>query len=219
MMIDKKKVVVAISILCIATCVSDLIALYLLGRQFPGYSHISDTISMLGSPVSPASNIASLWWVIIGIVFIAYAAGFYTEYRDKGSYALIAAILIAIYGLGEGLGSGLFKVYHHNGAMTLSTLIHDAVGGIGIVAVLAVPLVVRKVISGEKHDSFYFFSGVIFLIGIVSSLLFLARYTGDNILHHYTGIWQRMTLVNTYIYFVVVAIVMIRPDRVRDHSG
>jgi len=201
-----------LSILCITVCVADLIGLYLMGREFPGYSQASDTISLLGSPVSPVSNIASAWWIMLGIVFIAFAAGFYAEFRDKGRVALTAGILIAVYGLGEGMGSGLFKVDHSGGTMTIATIIHDAVGGIGIIAVLIVPLVVRRVFRREEHPSFYFFSGVIFYIGILSSILFLTRYTGGNILHQYTGIWQRITLVNTYIYFVVVSIMMIRSD-------
>lgn len=201
-----------ISILCITVCLADLIVLYLFGKEFPGYSQASDTISLLGSPVSPVSNIASVWWIILGIVFIAFAAGFYAEFRDKGSIALTAGILIAVYGLGEGLGSGLFKMDHSGGTMTLATIIHVAISGIGIVAVITVPLVVRRLFPAREHHSFYIFSGVIFYIGILSSILFLARYTGDNILHQYSGIWQRITLVNTYIYFVVVSIMMIRSD-------
>lgn len=212
MVMSKKSWVIMISIVCITVCVADLIALYLLGREFPGYSQASDTISLLGSPVSPVSNIASAWWIILGIVFMAFAAGFYTEFRDKGRVALTAAILIAVYGLGEGMGSGLFKVDHSGGTMTLATIIHDAAGGIGIIAVLLVPLVVRRLFPGKEHHSFYLFSGVIFYIGILSSVLFLARYTGGNILHQYTGIWQRITLINTYIYFVVVSIMMIRAN-------
>lgn len=209
---NKKNIVALISILCIMACTADLVSLYHLGKEFPGYSQASDTISLLGSRASPVSNIASAWWTILGIVFIIFAAGFYAEFRHKGRNALIAGILIAVYGLGEGLGSGLFKIDHPGGTPAMSTIIHDALGGIGIAAVIIVPLFIRKVLSPGKHNSFYIFSGVIFLIGIFSSLLFLARYSGDNILYHYRGLWQRITLVNTYVYFVVVAIMMIRPD-------
>jgi hypothetical protein len=212
MIMSRKPWVIMISILCITFCVADLIALYVLGKQFPDYSQASDTISLLGSPVSPVSNIASAWWIILGILFIAFAAGFYAEFRNKGRTALAAGILIAIYGLGEGMGSGLFKVDHSGGTMTTATIIHDAVGGMGILAVLTVPLVIRRLFPAREHHSFYIFSGVIFYIGILSSILFLARYTAGNILHQYTGIWQRITLVNTYVYFVVVSIMMIRAN-------
>jgi hypothetical protein len=212
MIMSKKNGVIMISILCIAACIGDLLLLYILGMKFPGYNQATDTISNLGGTASPVSNLASAWWIILGIVFIAFAAGFYAEFREKGNNAAIAGILIAIYGIGEGLGSGLFKVSHSVGTLTSATIIHDAVGGIGIVAVLIMPLVIRRVFSRKEHHLFYIFSGVIFYIGILSSILFLARYTGDNILHRYTGIWQRMTLINTYIYFVVVSIMMIRAN-------
>jgi hypothetical protein len=212
MVISKKTWIIFISFLCIAACIGDLLVLYILGMKFPGYSQATDTISSLGATTSPVSNLASAWWVVIGIIFTAFAAGFYAEFRESGRNAIIAGILIAIYGIGEGMGSGLFKVSHSGAALTVATIIHDAVGGIGIIAVLALPLVIRKVFSREKNHSFYVFSGVIFYIGILSSLLFLSRYTGDNILHHYRGIWQRMTLINTYIYFIVVSIMMLRRD-------
>jgi hypothetical protein len=210
MVISKKNWIIFVSVLCIAACIGDLLVLYILGREFPGYSQVTDTISTLGGTASPVSNLASAWWIIIGIIFIAFAAGFYAEFREKGKNAVSAGILIAIYGLGEGMGSGLFKVSHTGGALTLSTIIHDTVGGIGIITVLALPLVIRRVFSKEKYHSFYVFSGVIFYIGIFSSLLFLSRYTGDNIFHHYNGIWQRMTLINTYIFFIVISIMMLK---------
>ena len=201
-----------ISCICIAACLADLLILYTLGKQFPGYNHATDTLSRLGASVSPVSSTVSAWWVILGIVFIIFGIGFAIRYRRKGKPSLIAAILLALYGLGEGMGSGLFKADHVGGSLTVSAIIHNVVGGFGLAAVLVLPMVIRRLFPKDKHRAFYIFSTVIFYVGIVSTLLFLTRYTGDNILSHYKGIWQRVTLVNTYVYFVVLAIMMIMEE-------
>jgi hypothetical protein len=201
--------VVMISMLCIAACIADLISLYVLGRKFPGFSQVTDTISLLGSTESPVSNIASAWWIILGIIFIVFAAGFFTEFRVKKCDAMIAGILIAIYGTGEGMGSGLFKITHSMGVINASTIIHDAIGSVGILAIIALPLVIMRVITREENRSFYRFSAIIFIVGIVSSFFFLLRYSGDGFFNHYKGLWQRITLVNTYVYFVVVSVMMV----------
>ncbi len=201
-----------ISCICITACLADLLILYTLGKKFPGYNQATDTLSRLGASVSPVSSVVSYWWVILGIVFILFGIGFAVRYRRKGKPSVIAALLIAIYGLGEGMGSGLFKADHVGGSLTFSAIIHNTVGGFGLAAILVLPLVIRRLFPKETHRAFYIFSTVIFYVGIVSTLLFLTRYTGDNILSHYKGIWQRVTLVNTYVYFVVMAIMMVKEE-------
>src|SRR5512133_339863 len=179
-LINKKKWVILSSVLCIAACTGDLLILYLMGRKFPGYSQVFDTISHLGASVSPVSNQVSSWWIILGLLFIVFAAGFAAEYKAKGRPVWIAALLIAVYGLGEGMGSGLFKADRVGGSLTGSALIHDAIGGLGIIAIIILPLVMRRIFRDEKHRAFYIFSAVIFYVGILTSLLFLSRYSGDN---------------------------------------
>lgn len=208
MLFKKKYLVIFSSALCIAACIGDLLVLFIMGRKYPGYSQFSDTISSLGASASPVSNQVSLWWIILGFLFIAFAAGFAAEYKERGRPVIIAAFLIVVYGLGEGMGSGLFKADHVGSSLTGSAIIHDAIGGLGIVAVLILPLVMRRIFRDEKHRAFYSFSTVIFYTGIITSLLFLSRYSGDNFLGRYTGLWQRMSLVNIYLYFTVISVKM-----------
>lgn len=210
MISNRKPWIILVSAICIVACVSDLILMYILGLRYPGFNQATDTLSTLGSTSSPVSNLTSGWWVILGMVLILFAVAFYAAYRERGRGAVVAAILIAVYGAGEGLGSGLFKVSHTGEVLTVATIIHDAVGAFGIIALLILPLVVRRLFPGKKEYPFHIFSGIIFSIGIISSLLFLSRYTGDNFFYHYRGLWQRITLVNIYVYLVVIAVRMMR---------
>ncbi|MDX9773794.1 MAG: DUF998 domain-containing protein [Bacteroidales bacterium] len=211
MNLTTKRIVPFISFLCIAACIGDLLITYILGRQYPGYNHATDTLSRLGASASPVSNAISVWWVILGTVFIIFAIGFGIRYRDKGKTVIIAALLIALYGLGEGMGSGLFKADRIGGSSSIPAIIHDIMGGVGIIAILILPKVIQRLFPEEGHRAFYRLSSVVFYIGLLSTLLFFTRYAGDNILGYYKGLWQRITLLNTYAYFFVIAIRMVRP--------
>jgi hypothetical protein len=206
----KKQWIIISCMLCMFACFSDLLVLYLLGKKYPGYNQLTETISSLGATASPVGSIQSAWWVVIGIVFINFAICFKIVFNEFGIKSTIAAWLIALYGLGEGLGSGLFRADHLNNLTTLSATIHNIMGGIGVIAILILPLMIQKMFKKEKRDVLYVFSWVIFVLGILTSFLFLFRYFGDNILSLYKGLWQRMTLIVFYSYFVVIAVMILK---------
>jgi hypothetical membrane protein len=96
-------------IACIIACVGEFVSLFILGEYYPGYSQLKDTMSSLGVSCSPVSSEISIWWIIMGVLFIIFAFGLEKAFFNKGRYAKIAAGLIICYGLGEGIGSGVFK--------------------------------------------------------------------------------------------------------------
>jgi hypothetical protein len=171
---------------------------------------IRNTISNLGASESPVSNLLSSWWVIIGIVFVLFGIGFGYAYQEKGKLSKTIAWMIAIYGLGEGLGSGLFKADFVGGTMTWSAIVHDTLGGFGVVAIMILPLVMLRLYSKDQNRSFYIFSYIIFFVGILGTGLFLFRYISGNIFNYYKGIWQRMSLINYYVYLIVIAYKMLQ---------
>ena len=196
---------------CFTACVGEFIALFVLGSFFPGYSQIKDTMSSLGSSKSPVSNEISLWWIIMGLLFIIFAIGFYKAFKVK-RYVSLASWLIALYGLGEGIASGVFKVNNNNTALTNSAIIHDIIGGIGVTAILILPLILQKMFAKDEMPIFYRMSQIVFIIGIVTIFLFLFRYLGNinNVVSIYKGIWQRLFMLNTYIYLATIAVLMIK---------
>jgi hypothetical protein len=206
----KKQWIIVSSVFCLLVCIADLLMLYFLGKQYPGYNQLTDTISSLGASASPVGSIQSAWWIIIGIVFINFAICFGTVFSEFGMKSAVAAWLIALYGLGEGLGSGLFRADHVDNLPTLSATIHNIMGGIGVMAILILPLVMQKIFKKEKHNALFVFSWVIFVLGILTSFLFLFRYFGNNILSLYKGLWQRMTLIVFYSYLGVIAFMIMK---------
>lgn len=202
------------AIACIVVCIGEFVTLFVFGAYFPGYNHLKDTMSILGASISPVAKAASIWWVIMGFLLIFFGIGFRKAFSEKGLFAKVASWLIILYGFGEGIGSGAFKANHIVNGYTTSLLIHDSLGGIGVAAILLLPLIMQKVIGKNEHPVFYRMSGIMFITGIVTVLLFLFRYLPDenNFLTIYKGLWQRLFMLNTYIYLTTIAILMIKKE-------
>ncbi|MEP6803961.1 MAG: DUF998 domain-containing protein [Flavobacterium sp.] len=196
------------AIICIAACISDFVVLFLLGSYYSGYSQLKNTISSLGANVSPVSDLISIWWMFIGIIFIFFGFIFRKAFDKNLKYVRIASVLIMLYGLGEGIGSGLFKADRIAGKMTNSFIIHDIMGGIGIIAALILPLVMLKIMTRKNAPGFYVFSWTIFVIGFITLFLFINNFSYNNIIHFYRGLWQRLFMLNLYVYFIAISVVM-----------
>jgi hypothetical protein len=200
------------AIACIVVCTGEFVTLFVFGAYYPGYNHLKDTMSILGTSVSPVSDEISLWWVIMGLLLIFFGTGFKKAFSEKGLYAKGASWLIMLYGFGEGIGSGAFKANHFANELTNSGIIHDILGGIGVIAILLLPLIMQKVITKNEMPVFFRMSKIVFINGIVTMLLFLCRYLSNenNFVTIYKGLWQRLFMLNNYAYLTTIAILMIK---------
>jgi hypothetical membrane protein len=211
-MINRKVVVLSGAFACIAGCVGDFLTIYILGSEYPDYSQLHDTMSSLGSSVSPVSDIISISWIILGILMVMFALGFRAAYSPGDKYVKIVFWLLILYGLGEGLGSGLFKADRVSGSYTTSFIIHDILGSAGVFAILILPLIVQKIKPFFSSWGFIRFSRITLILGILFLALFSFRFVGNenNLLARYKGLWQRLFILNSYIYISFIAFRMIR---------
>jgi hypothetical membrane protein len=206
-MIDRKIIAIAGAAACFTGCIGDMLFLFILGPRCPGYSQLYDTMSSLGSSASPVSDIVSTWWMLLGILVIIFAFGFKAAFSADDKYVKIVFWLLIIYGLGEGLGSGLFKADRISGSYTISFIIHDILGGAGVLSILILPLVVQRIKPFFSSQGFIRFSYITFILGTLFLVLFSFRFIGDenNILTKYKGLWQRLFVLVYYIYLMTVA--------------
>lgn len=209
------KVIILSSAVCFTACTGEFVTMFVFGAQYPGYSQLKNTLSSMGATVSPVSHEISLWWIIMGVLFIIFGTGLRKVFSEKGWYARIASWLVIIYGIGEGIGSGAFKADRILNEPTTSAFIHNFLGGIGVAAILLFPLVMRKVITKNEKPFFHRMSWIIFITGIITILAFLFRFSSDqdNFLSLYKGLWQRLFMLNTYIYLSVIAILMLKKQQ------
>jgi hypothetical protein len=211
-MINTKRIVKLSCISCIIACAGDFAVMFFLGTFYPGYSQLKDTMSSLGASVSPVSNEMSAWWIIVGLLFIFFGIGFKLAFNDKKKIVTIASWLIILYGIGEGIGSGAFKADHIGNSLTTSALIHDAFSAVGVVSIIILPLVMKRIISKAGWPYLYTMSSAVFFIGIIMLLLFSFRISNDksNFLNIYQGLWQRLMMLNNYIYLGTIAFILYR---------
>lgn len=148
----------------------------------------------------------------MGFLFIFFGIGVRKAFPEKGLYSGIASWFIILYGFGEGIGSGAFKANHIVNNLTTSAVIHDILGGIGVTAILVLPLIMLKVITKNEMPVFHRMSKIVFIAGIITVGLFLFRYSSNenNFFTLYKGLWQRLFMLNTYLYFSSIAVIMIK---------
>jgi hypothetical protein len=169
-------------------------------------------MSSLGATISPVSNIVSSLWILLGFLFIFFGYSFRKAFRPETNYVKAASWLIIIYGLGEFVGSGLFKADHIGNTVTNSAVVHGILGTIGIAALMVLPLVMQKIIQPSTNPGFHALSWIVFIAGIVLMVLFNFRFfhPEDNILNKLEGLWQRLFALDYYIFLFVVISMMIR---------
>lgn len=204
------------SIACFTACIGDIFFTIVLGALKPGYSQLRNTMSNLGVSTSPVSGIISVWWILLGLLMILFAVGFGKAFNYQKRPVRIATWLIILYGLGEGLGSGIFKDELVNNSLTLSGNIHEIVGGIGTLAILMLPIAMNQVMPRAIHPAFHLFSLIVLVVGLALLSLFLVRLFPheSNDLFIYKGLWQRLFILDYYIYLMVIAVIMIKMQQV-----
>lgn len=224
-MINRKTLIIAGASAFVAVFAGELLTLFILGSRFEGYNHIRDTMSNLGSSASPVSGIISGWWIIMGILMIVFAAGFRAAYSPGNKYVRIVFWLLVIYGLGEGIGSGIFKADMADKKMTMSFLIHDILGAAGILAVVILPYATRKIDQFSISRCFRIFSHIILVLGLILLILFSFRYLARinlksvfiDRLADTMGIWQRLMILVYYIYMSAIAFRMMKISSTSDN--
>jgi len=194
---------------CIAACIGDFVATFIFGSFYPGYDQLHDTMSALGASASPLSGILSAWWIVMGMLFILFALAFYYSFVHQPR-AKVASLLIMLYGIGEGIGSGAFKADPSSDVLISPYLIHNILGGIGVTAILALPLIIKKVVAETEKKLFPVFSNIIFALGILFIALFLFRFESFGIISTLKGLWQRLFVADMYVYLLVIDGLMIR---------
>ncbi len=207
----KNKFIVVAFAASITACLGDFLVMFILGKYYPGYSQLRDSMSGLGASVSPVSFEMSAWWVVVGILLTIFGIGFGLTFSNKR--ARIASWLIAIYGLGEGVGSGLFPADYVGDKLTFIGYVHDAIGGIGIAGIFFLPLVLLNFFKGNNNFKLYKLSIIVFALGFTFLLLFgIARldYFTGSFIASYKGLWQRLLMLNYYSYIIVIAFYMLK---------
>jgi len=195
----------------ILACLGDLYMTYLMGTWYPGYKPFLRPMSDLGEKGCPVAVITSTWWVIMGLMFIVFGLGFSRAFPDRKKFARNAGWMLALYGIGEGLGSGLVPGTADRAFQTTASIVHNLLGGVGVTATILLPFIIMKAYNARRSPRLYWFSWFTTIAGVSSFTLFSIAtfYHPEGHWISYIGLWQRLFMLFYYIFFICLAVLMI----------
>jgi len=183
--------------------VGDFLVTTIIGLFYKNYNSLTNSQSYLGTYDSPVALYMNIWEVMLGLLLLTctwslYKTGFFKTLMQK-----FALWLLAAYGIGEGIGSGLFPFNHINHELTTTGWFHSIFSGIGITAMVILSFVLIKLfpkkISYRLNKTFVLcaIAGMVF---ITLCLLSRKDFIG------FVGLWQRLYLVAYYFMLITLTV-------------
>ena len=186
-------------ILWIIILVADNLLPLLLAHFYPNYKHKEMALSVLGSRQSPVKWIYNVWCIISGIVFCIAP---YELYKGNSSGLMIAIwVLLAIYGIGCEIISGLCPLNESREDEDVVTKIHGGTSAIGFMTLLVVPLLLAIL----QFQATNIIMGAISLVSFIAAFVFFCFFIMgekerfEETVLRYSGLWQRLVLVSCYV--------------------
>ena len=191
-----------IIIWCITLFADNLLPLAL-ARFYPHYSHKEMALSVLSSRQSPVKLIYSVWCILSGIVFCIAPYALYQE--NSNGLAIAIWILLAIYGIGCEIVSGICPLSENRHDEDAITKIHGGASAIGFMTLLVVPLLLAIM----QFQAINVIMGAISLVSFIAAFVFFCFFImGEKekfakTALRYGGLWQRLVLVSCYVPLAV----------------
>ena len=186
-------------ILWIIVLVADNLLPLLLAHFYPNYKQKEMALSVLGSRQSTVKWIYNVWCILSGVVFCIAPHALYQE--NIGGLAIAIWILLAIYGIGCEIISGLCPLNESRQDDDIITKIHGGASAIGFMMLLVVPLLMAIL----QCQSSQMLLGTVSIVCFVFAFMFFCFFImGEkekfaNTALRYGGLWQRLVLLNCYI--------------------
>jgi hypothetical protein len=192
-------------VLGVLAMVGDFVIPLILGRRYPGYSHLRDTISTLGTDESPVKRQLSVWLIFLGACFLVFTAGQGTQFHPFTWRHWLYLMGIVAFGLGSGMVAGVFPEDAPGTPETIFGKIHGIGAGVGFILLLLAPVWARGM---AECSAVRVWNTLGFSIALVAFTLFLVSGKGSGFLAQWTGLWQRLYLAVIYIVLVMNALVI-----------
>ncbi len=172
----------------------DLIIPIIIGTKYPGYNHLIDTISTLGTSESPVQKIESINLTVVGILFIIFAFGQWFTFEQKSWLHNWYTIGILIYAIGCIL-AGIFPEDTAGVAETGFGKIHGIASGLGFLFLIINPL---WAVWMKEFRDLQLINAIFFVLAILTFTLFLISENKNVGFLKYTGLFQRLNLIVLY---------------------
>lgn len=197
--------IIFLVILLLAT-LGDLLIPVIIGIKYPGYNHLIDTISTLGTDKSPVQKFQCINFIAVGILFIIFSFGQGLSFTQIKWCHTLFIIGIILFGVGTIL-AGIFPEDPKGIAETISGKIHGIASGIGFIFLILNPL--WAIWIAEFKDLRYV-NITLFVLAILTFILFMISENINSGILKYTGLFQRLNLIILYGHLILNYIWIIR---------
>jgi hypothetical protein len=211
---NKKGLYLVVTALVLVLC-GELYIDLILTKQLPNYNSAIQTLSYIGAEGSPLAEVIKWWGVCHTLLFAVFAYGFYSAFEQKNAVVKMAVVILVIYGLGEGVGSGFFPVdAQHSGTVSTSFFLHNLFGGFADLVVFGLPTLVLRLFPKKYYERFHIQTWVCVGSVLLFSGLFMASkyFNLTSAIFEYRGLWQRCYMISFYIYFVFLSVRLYRSN-------
>lgn len=193
----------AVILLWCITLFADNLLPIALARFYPKYKPKEMALSVLGSRQSPVKWVYNIWCIFSGVFFCI--APYTLYYENRGGLTIAIWILLAVYGIGCEIISGICPLNEARDEQDAITKLHGGASAIGFVALLFVPLLMAIL----QFQANYTIMGILTLVCFTMAFVFFCFFImGEktrfaNTVLCYGGLWQRLVLVSCYIPLVI----------------
>lgn len=177
----------------------DLFIPIIIAKKYPGYSHLKQAISDLGSSTSPVKNYECINLIIVGILLTAFSIGQNFIPINKNWAFVLYLIGIIVFAIGC-IIAGLFPDTIENGKRTKSGKIHGFASAIGFLLLILNPL---WVIWIKELSSIRALNIILFILGLTTFVLFIVSEEKESGFLSNTGLFQRLNLIFLYSVLVI----------------
>lgn len=186
-------------VLCLGFVI-DLMLPILLGWQYPHYHHLLDTISTLGTNVSPVWLPARIGLISVGVLYSLFAFGQFQLFERKSRYESWYVAGILAFGLGSIL-AGIFPEDPKEVSVeTVAAKIHGIASFIGFMLLMLCPIWANRI---KQFQTETWINRFFFVAGVLSFALFLMSENQETGWLQFTGLFQRVNLVVLYAALLV----------------
>jgi hypothetical protein len=191
----------------------DILFILAVGMLRSNYNGITSVASLLGVPGTPYAGLISSWWFLYGSMLVFFAVGLLWSMPAAHRVRWIGPLLIATFGLFDGIGSALFPCDPGCAGVSLTGKAHVLVSAVGTTALVPAPFFCwLGWRADQRWKAIRTFSWFV-QIGAILLLIFLllARLKGvADYLNGYGGLLQRLLYAVYYIWLVPIGVRMYR---------
>jgi len=194
-----------LAVLIIAS-LSDLLVPIFLGTKYPDYNHLYDSISTLGTKISPVKKWEGLNLILAGVLFSLFSIGQQFEFHYNTWNHNIYSTGIFVFGI-SCIMAGIFPEDPKGTRETNQGKIHGISSGIGFIFLMLCPLWALFIIEFKSN---YLINIILLTLGILTFILFLSSKNHEKGILKYTGLFQRLNLIFLYSCLIINYISLIK---------